>query len=82
MITVENRKCRRIYDLKSGMISFENSGGIRCNILNMSPFGACLELTSYLEVPEDFILVVEVDHIEWPCHTIWRSENSIGVVFK
>jgi len=64
------------------MISFENSGGIRCDILNMSPFGACLELTNHLEVPEDFILVVEIDDIQWPCHTIWRSGKRIGVAFK
>jgi PilZ domain-containing protein len=82
MITVDNRKCRRLDVLKSGLISFENSDDIHCNIINMSPFGACLELGNPVEVPEHFVLVVEADHIQWPCHIIWRSQTRIGVVFN
>lgn len=48
----------------------------------MSPFGACLELGNYVEVPEHFVLVIEADHIQWPCHIIWRSQTRIGVAFN
>lgn len=82
MITVDNRKCRRLDVLKSGLISFENGEGIPCNIRDMSPFGACLELGNYFEIPEEFSLVVEANHIEWPCCIIWRSQTQIGVAFK
>jgi hypothetical protein len=54
---------------------------MRCNVLNMSPYGACLELGNYVEVPEEFILVVEADHIQWPCRIIWRDQTQIGVAF-
>ena len=82
MITVDKRKCRRLNVLHSGFISFENGDGISCEILNMSPFGACLELGTSTEVPETFVLVVEADHIRWPCRIIWRDQTQVGVAFK
>lgn len=82
MFEVDKRKCRRLDVLKPGLISLENGDDIPCNILNMSPFGACLELGSYFEVSEGFILVIEADHIEWPCRVTWRSQTQIGVAFK
>jgi hypothetical protein len=39
MITVDKRKSRRLNVLHPGL---KNSDGIFCEILNMSPFGACL----------------------------------------
>jgi hypothetical protein len=82
MITVDKRKCRRLEIVKSGLISLEDGEDVPCNIRDMSPFGACLELENYFEIPEKFSLVVEADHIEWPCRVIWRSRAQIGVAFK
>jgi hypothetical protein len=81
MSTADNRKCRRLDVQKSGLISLGNGNDMRCNVLNMSPYGACLELGNYVEVPEEFILVVEADHIQWPCRIIWRDQTQIGVAF-
>jgi hypothetical protein len=67
MITVDKRKSRRLNVLYPGLISSENGDGISCEILNMSPFGDCLELGTSTEVPKNFVLVLEADHIRWPC---------------
>ena len=82
MITVDKRKFRRLNVLHSGLISSENSDGTSCEILNMSPFGACLELGASTEIPETFVLVVEADRIRWPCRVIWRDQTKVGVAFK
>ena len=82
MITVDKRKSRRLHVQHPGLISSENSDGISCEILNMSPFGACLELGTSTEVPETFVLVVETDRIRWPCRVIWRDQTQVGVAFK
>jgi PilZ domain-containing protein len=82
MITVDKRKSRRLNVLHSGLIASENGDGISCEILNMSPFGACLQLGITTEVPETFVLVVEADLIRWPCRVIWREHTQVGVAFK
>jgi hypothetical protein len=82
MITVDKRKSRRLNVLHSGFISFENGDGISCKILNMSPFGACLELGTSSEVSKTFVLGVEADHIRWRCRLIWRAQTQVGVAFE
>jgi hypothetical protein len=82
MITADRRKSRRLKVPHRGLISSENGDGISCEIVNMSPFGARLELGTPMEVPETFVLVVEAEHIRWPCRVIWRDQTQVGVAFK
>ena len=82
MVTVDRRKTRRLYGVKSGQILLENGSYVSCEVVNMSPFGACINLTKQLEIPDDLILVVEADYIQWPCRIIWRGKSQIGVAFK
>jgi hypothetical protein len=78
----EKRKIPRHRTLKAGSIRFNRSAGIDCRVRNLSPAGACLEVASQLGIPDDFVLVVELDHLKRSCHVIWRTATRMGVVFN
>ena len=77
----EKRKVPRRRTLKAGSINFNRAGGIDCRVRNLSPAGACLEVASQASIPDDFMLVIEIDHFKMPCHVIWRTETRMGVAF-
>jgi hypothetical protein len=77
----ERRKVPRRRALKAGSISFNRAAGIDCRVRNLSPAGACLEVASQIGIPDEFVLVVEHDHLRQPCHVIWRTANRLGVEF-
>jgi hypothetical protein len=78
----EKRKAARHRTLKAGSISFNRAGGIDCRVRNLSSAGALLEVASQLGIPDDFVLVVEIDHLKQPCHVIWRTATRMGVEFR
>ena len=78
----ERRKLQRGRTLKAGTISFNGAGGIDCRVRNMSPDGACLEVSSQVGVPNDFALVVGYDKFIETCHVVWRSDTRLGVEFR
>ena len=78
----EKRKVPRHRTLKAGSISFNRAAGIDCRVRNLSPAGALLEVASQVGIPDDFMLVVEVDHLKQPCHVIWRTATRMGVEFR
>lgn len=80
-VEAERRKEQRHRTLKSGSIAFNGAARIDCRVRNLSPIGACLEVTSPLGIPEQFVLVIETDHFRQPCHVIWRSPTRLGVEF-
>jgi hypothetical protein len=77
----ERRKVQRHRTLKAGSISFNRAGGIDCRVRNLSPAGACLEVASQVGIPDDFVLAVKSDHLQQPCHVIWRTATRMGVEF-
>ena len=77
----ERRKVQRHRTLKAGSITFNRDGGVDCRVRNLSPAGACLEVASQLGIPDEFVLVVEIDHVKAPCHVIWRTAARLGVAF-
>lgn len=78
----ERRKVQRRKTLKAGLISFNRAGGVDCRVRNLSLSGACLEVVSQMGIPDDFVLVVDVDHMRAPCHVVWRTANRLGVAFN
>jgi hypothetical protein len=78
----EKRRVQRHRTLKAGSISFNRAGGIDCRVRNLSPAGALLEVASQVGIPDDFTLVIEIDHVKQPCHVIWRTATRMGVEFK
>jgi hypothetical protein len=78
----ERRKAPRHRTLKAGSIMFNRSAGIDCRVRNVSPAGACLEVASQIGIPDEFLLVIEHDHLRQPCHVIWRTATRLGVEFN
>jgi len=78
----ERRKLQRHRTLKAGRISFNRAGGVDCRVRNLSPVGACLEVASQIGIPDEFALVVGIDHLNAPCHVIWRIATRLGVEFS
>ena len=78
----EKRKLPRHRTLKAGTISFNRDSAIDCRVRNLSPIGACLEVASQIGIPDDFVLVIEHDHLRRSCHVIWRTATRMGVAFQ
>ena len=78
----ERRKIQRHRTLKAGSITFNRNAGVDCRVRNLSPAGACLEVASQFGIPDEFVLVVEIDHVKAPCHVIWRTATRLGVAFN
>ena len=76
----ENRTAPRRRLLKSGKISFGGST-IDCTVRNFSETGAALDVVSPIGIPEHFTLLIEADHVDFPCHVVWRKPSRIGVRF-
>ncbi|MBA3727507.1 MAG: PilZ domain-containing protein [Armatimonadetes bacterium] len=66
--------------LKAGTIAFRGAG-ISCRVRNLSASGAALEVENQIGIPPSFDLVLEPDHVNRPCHVVWRKERRIGVAF-
>jgi hypothetical protein len=79
---VERRKVSRHRTLKGGSIVFNRAGGIDCRVRNLSAAGALLEVASQVGIPEEFVLVIESDHLRAPCRVIWRTATRLGVSFN
>jgi hypothetical protein len=68
--------------LKAGSINFNRTNAFDCRVRNLSPAGACLEVPSQFGIPDDFVLAVKSDHLQRPCHVIWRTATRLGVQFQ
>ena len=77
----DRRRALRHRTFKAGTIAFSRAGGFDCRVRNISPAGACLEVASQIGIPDDFVLVVESDHVKQPCRVIWRTATRMGVEF-
>jgi PilZ domain len=81
-IDQERRRILRHRALKAGHITFNTAVRIDCRVRNESAAGACLEVASQVGIPEEFVLVIDRDHLKHPCHVIWRTMTRLGVAFK
>jgi len=66
---------------KSGTIAFNRAGGITGIVRNLSDRGAMLEVESVLGIPDEFTLLIDVDHFKRSCRVIWRRPTRLGVEF-
>jgi PilZ domain len=78
----ERRHVQRHRTLKAGRINFDRTSAFDCRVRNLSPAGACLEVASQAGIPDDFVLVVDSDHLQQACHVIWRTATRLGVEFR
>ena len=78
----ERRRFSGHLTLKAGHIAINPDGTVDCRIRNMSPEGACLEVASQAGIPDRFLLVVEEEDVQQPCHVVWRTATRMGVAFE
>jgi PilZ domain len=81
MVMQERRRLPRHRTIKAGNIAFNRAAAIDCRVRNLSPIGACLEVESQIGIPDDFVLLIEHDHLRQTCHVIWRVGPRLGVAF-
>ena len=72
---VETRSAPRHRVLKAGTIEF-GGAAIKCFVRNLSTTGAALEISSQVEIPERFALIVPSDGLHLSC-----DDYRIGVTF-
>jgi PilZ domain len=68
--------------LKAGSIVLKQGGAIGCTIRNLSTTGASVEVTSPMSIPDEFSLMIEMEHRKRPCKVVWRKDKRIGVAFE
>ncbi len=78
---VERRTLSRRRTLKAGSIRFNRAASLDCRVRNLSEAGAMLEVAGQVGIPDEFVLVIESDHLSKPCRVIWRTATRLGVVF-
>jgi hypothetical protein len=76
----ETRSALRHRVLKAGTIEF-GGGAIDCVVRNLSSFGAALEVSSQLGIPDKFMLAMPGDGLRLHCEVMWRNVYRIGVAF-
>ncbi len=82
MAIKETRAASRRKVLKAGSIVLPNGGAIGCTIRNLSASGASVEVTSPVGIPDEFVLMIEMEHRARPCTVVWRRDKRIGLVLK
>jgi hypothetical protein len=78
---VETRIAPRYRVMKPAKIE-HGSKKIACTIRDLSTTGAALEVPDRSSnVPQTFMLLVQDDGLQLPCHVVWRREFRIGIAF-
>jgi hypothetical protein len=80
---MERRHQGRARTLKSARILFnQRSSVIDCTVRNLSPGGACLNVTSTLGIPSEFEVLFDSDKTTRLCHVVWHKDKQLGVAFS
>ena len=78
----EHRIAPRRRQLKGATIAFNaRHSTLPCTITSLSETGARLKVTSSIDAPDTFELIVELDGFSVECLVVWRREEEIGVRF-
>ena len=78
----ERRKLQRGRTLKAGTIVLTAPAVSIVGYAICLAAGACLEVSSQVGIPNDFVLVVGYDKFKQTCHVVWRSDTRLGVEFR
>jgi len=80
----DQRKGPRRYVAHGARIAYEGSAELQdCRMVDVSAFGARLELKNVGLIPDKFMLVLSHDgRLRRQCAVVWRSEDSMGIEFK
>jgi hypothetical protein len=65
---------------KPGQIIFADAR-VSCTIRNMSSFGASIEISPRVNIPDQFVLLVSSDRKSYACHVVRRKGKNMVIVF-
>jgi PilZ domain len=84
MLLTDRRKGRRRYVAHGARIVCDGGSGLQnCRVLDVSAFGAQLELENALTLPGKFVLLLSHDgRLRRQCLVVWRKENTVGIEFN
>src|SRR6266852_3071059 len=54
---------------------------VSCTIRNMSSFGASIDISPRVNIPDQFVLLVRSDRKSYACHVVRRKGKSMVIVF-
>lgn len=78
----EKRKVQRMRTLKTARIVLENRiSTVTCTVKNLSEVGAKLVGDNFLNIPDDFFLLMDDGH-KRHCVVRWRKLKELGVEFS
>jgi hypothetical protein len=77
----ERRAQARHRVFKGGRLAFNSGGSLECTVRNISQGGARIDLTSPVALPEQFMLLIAIDHFQRSCHPVWTNDTRIGLAF-
>ena len=79
----EQRQPPRTRVLKAAKVIFNQHGSvINCTVCNLSNSGACLQVSSPVELPETFELSFDSFRSVRRSQVRWRTQSTIGVSFS
>jgi len=80
----DRRKGRRRYVVHGARIVCDGGSGLQnCRMLDVSAFGAQLELENALTLPDKFVLLLSHDgRLRRQCLVVWRTQNAVGIQFN
>lgn len=55
---------------------------IDCRIVDVSPYGADIEVADARIIPSRFRLRAEHDRVEFDCRIVWIKRNRVGLIFE
>jgi len=65
---------------KPGQIIFADAK-VSCTIRNMSSFGASIEISPRVNIPDQFVLLISSDRKSYACHVVRRKGKNMVIVF-
>src|SRR5262245_13218998 len=79
---MERRRRPRTRTAKSARILLNHHHSvIDCTVRDLSPTGACLNVTSAVGIPEQFDVFFMADRSIRACRLVWHKEKQVGVEF-
>lgn len=80
----DRRKGKRRDVAHDARIVYDEGSGLQnCRMLDVSAFGAQLELEEALTLPDKFVLLLSHDGtLRRQCLVVWRTQNTVGVKFN
>jgi len=84
MLITDRRKGKRRYVVHGARIVCDGGSGLQnCRMLDVSAFGAQLELENALTLPDKFVLLLSHDgRLRRQCLVVWRTQNTVGIEFN